>query len=988
MLLRRIAPPGRRATSRPMVECAAPKPVHALLIALDSSFAHLGADCTGSALSFLSPAGGHGDGPDGPASSAGAAVEPDSLTERAPEGSDGYNVMNSFLLGPRVDSKPAPSSKALSSPTALACDENRIWEESCKETFAANCGPGKGGSDVTEPFATSLKWELNGKLVASPSALGVQEVLAQTSPSVIYVAGSNATMSTLPWRTAAYLFVVSFSISILDAAKRPPVYLVFSETEIEQNIIRNWASTVQAKGVLRGFSAEIVLGAYVSCRKALGGGCRLGLAEMAGRGGVCTSRGPNVQGDEATLEVPPRASTVSNTRPGATPLQVQDPLQDQWSDTLRVGDCEFSALKLVGSLSKDLSLRGKPALLKYFTSSGFTLERTSRMEHCLELALSVARGEGKLHASALFCSAWAASGTSALLEIGACKVLCTWIRATRPLSEAPSWMCRAIVVPPEAVANGSWLDVSSYRRYDLGLVGRSHISGPPKLLSQLPRVGVARDKGGKSSLRLVPSSENIDNEEESRRVLGAVQVLSRGRVMASAKRAKAKITPNKSNDSEAHNTTLLEGRPGNFRVSEASALERKVLAQMDEETDRRRKEYMNGIDDALFNEPLAGKSLRQRTTSRNRDKCDGDDPAAVALRGRRSLYAKGAMNGVTPAGGTPTPAGSARQTPTVRPASTKRRSASATAPSTRKRVRSTPMSSALLSTRSGAGRTSTPMSNHCNTSEPLSQPMSLSCFLSGLQSLKESVPKSGAVPKERLNGFSLGASPAVLGWRELGERLENSGLMSIPPSIGPSPQNAPIIRHGIEECKGALSRHNGTQTTSPEKADIAVQSFEKCLADAQMDHGSAVQEISASPQNVAKLQAAAKICGAEAPSQEIAPTQASGCGTEIEMSQEEIAFCLATYVTSNPKRFSPDQQLWLPNLLQRNCKEFHLPSHVLLDPVLPPSVIALRLLKGRGAHGGGEGEIDGLFYTFNRWVCERRQNPNLLAEDFGKKNTS
>lgn len=113
-----------------------------------------------------------------------------------------------------------------------------------------------------------------------------------------------------------------------------------------------------------------------------------------------------------------------------------------------------------------------------------------------------------------------------------------------------------------------------------------------------------------------------------------------------------------------------------------------------------------------------------------------------------------------------------------------------------------------------------------------------------------------------------------------------------------------------------------------------------------------------------------------------APAPPSASAPQLYLSSEEFATALAASVTQNAfKRFSTEQQLWLPLLLTTNCNDFHMPTEMLYAASPPAKTIASVLLEGRP--DGKEGTEDGLFHLFVGMVEGVRSRATALEEWLG-----
>lgn len=603
------------------------------------------------------------------------------------------------------------------------------------------------------PWERAVKWNLDGIPLDSFGAGAVQIVLKRLEPEKIYIAVEELQVTSFSERARRSLYDVAFALSRVKVTQSRRVYFAFPPLVSHrpaEKVLSNLMYYLPVSGFVDGDVSSVVFQARATWLSAK----RLDEAEKAAadslRASLCVCKDFHASEALSTLPVIP---PVDEATSGMSRHQ-----RVIWSGSIAFPNETYRGFELVdfqtsgSNGSEGPTLRFPPgacaAVVGHddqrvvlgafaFTAPRFEIRASPVSE------MSEEKQEPALHLCAALLVALKESKRNILLTICDSAFYCSWRWVRSPMSLQHSWLFVATEVPHPSRMGMCILDVPSFRRETLGLVGRSPIFSSRKFLNTLPYVDVDSSGPGpplkRARFRVRDSPEEVAAELMSRRQL---------------------LAPGEKQDRSAEAASI---RKLCYRKSASiSAPERKLLKRWDDEREvKRKRAEAKGIDDAS----LIGASLSQRAVRtlsslqslpmKQVQKDSEDDPAAVALRSRRALFCVGAKRVVASDDG-------ALRKPLTAPKHLKHLQLSIDRPRSCG-SRSLPSHLFALSSKSSLP---TPSSRTASRIDRMKGAMSLTNFLDSLTpfQMKDSFDAS---PRTRPNGFSVGLSSKALRWQEL-----------------------------------------------------------------------------------------------------------------------------------------------------------------------------------------------------------------------------
>lgn len=815
------------------------------------------------------------------------------------------------------------------------------------------------------PFHRLVQWTLNGKEVDGFGSAGVQVALELLSPSKVYLAVDNIPVTDLSGTARRSLS------DVLDAFARVPelglrIYLLFPPSDghvPDAKVQKELYEYTQARGCIDGATASLAFEARTNWLSSK-------LFESAAKAAE-KSLQRCVDACGALCFQQTRRPLFSTSTSAGMKLNSPRP-QIVWSGDLVIAEHSCPGFELwncqpgggkVAKRGKLCSPRHKSATLTAIADSHVMLGALAACSAKFELRVGGTSGESLcndsqpvFHKWAAVSVAWKNMHSSALLSIGDSSFLCNWRCVKIPMSSQCRWVCVAMEAPDMRKINTSILDVAGFRRFTLGLEGRTPIYSPDVFLAKLPTLEL-RQRGSDLAVLQLRSGRDVKIGERGvhQDVANAVKILSRRRASA----------PKKAADAYAKGTGPA-ARKSNSRKGDASTLERRTLSRWDAERALKRKSSVGGsIDAILTGESAPSKRVKHLVTQAAKQKSENGDPAAEALRNRRSLFLSGPQVGHPPRLNTlPRCRARSHVTPT-RPMSSGPRSLPT------RLVGGTPTETAadiLASHRKSASRPSVLHASLCR--DRMRDHVSLSCFLDGLKSFADyASAEEGS--QLRPNGFSVGASADALRWQEL-VGAKSQGLAKALPNCDASANLALHGAHGVDQCVDAAGLFDSVE--------CAILEIERRTFTAGVDHKSAFPTVCESTVAKHKLQNGVRLLRnlSVAPPTSTREIDARATGSRWRLSCDEVADALAAFVRRDEENwFTKSHKLWLPELVRTNCLEYHMPGHILMNPELQTSKDVAAILLNSRPDKAGPSE-DGLFIVLAGMIESFRSGHSSL----------
>lgn len=816
----------------------------------------------------------------------------------------------------------------------------------------------------------SLQWVLDGKLIDCLGEKAVSHVLESLKPDHTYIFASSVKLS-------EYSVVEGKALAdVVRALRKNASYLrttcctaVF-EDKPEEETLNDWATLLGAANIICKNAAHILFSAFSRRQPSSivssfpvpnNVACQTGNSDTVLWKGNLSLMNNVFCGLEIVF--PPR----SNAEVHAFAHSLQARTSGHVAKVVAVLRCELPLGILTECGHSFLLRQGIPC----YSASRSSSELTSSHSACQCLQSEQYCSAVELHRTSKVLASWRCSRTAFLIDINGTRWFCSWFRIEPCGSNVEDWICSAVPLPEKHTSNSVWLDIASFRRHEIGLVGRSDVYAPSDDIARLPQMQVVRTGEGRLKLTKSEPAENhvrLFNE--------AIQVLSRGRVSAPHPLSL-----------QATAQGCREIPPVSF-ASDASKLERHILREWDAEFSGH-----TCTDSATQRSEKQSLEIPSRKRCRTLSDTTSDSvhsEAARALLDRRSLFTSSRTSRMN---SFPLKY-NCKKAHGQRLVRAKSKVAVGGATQARPSVRS--HRSVILDGKGEFSNASTPRTwstsdqrtpdfrasdlrrkpgqscsiRHRNSSPEDGILQSKGTVVSTDCSKGEGVVESAALFRKSRQGifsqciggasssFALASRNSIRSdssdWRSLGEAIAAVGD-SIPNGI-----------FGVEYCG---SSRDG------EDLDTALSRFERLHFQHGLDFRSAFQEFSqfACTGRLPERLCAAFSSTANQPNDAVCERQdmyekdatySKKCTRDVRLSPVEVADRLVTYLCEDGKCLDDSQRQWLEPVLRNAIGEFNLSSMALLARHPSSEELASTLLRDRvdGKHK------DGLFYIVQDWI--------------------